>query len=271
VNRAGTHGIMGCMPFVEANGVRTHYLWDGPEDAPVVVLSNSLGSDLSMWDAQVPLLAKDFRVLRYDTRGHGQSSVPPGPYTIEQLGGDLLGLLDGLGLERVSFCGLSMGGVIGMWLGTHAPLRIYKLLLCNTGAKIGTDDMWSSRIAQLSAAGMPAIVEMTLDRWFTPAFRASHPDEIEAVRRMIQNTPLEGYIANCEALRTADLRDAIASIHNPTLVIVGEHDPATPPELGQFIADEIPFSLYVELDSAHMSAIEAADAFAETARSFLEA
>jgi 3-oxoadipate enol-lactonase len=257
------------MPYLESNGVRIHYRFDGPDDAPVLVLSNSLGSNLSMWDPQVPTLARGFRLLRYDTRGHGLSSVPPGPYNVDQLGGDVLALLEGLGLGQVSFCGLSLGGVTGMWLGVNAGARFSRLILCDTGAKIGNAEGWNGRIDQVRAGGMGAVVDATLERWFTPSFRASAPAQMDAIRQMVLQNPPEGYIANCGALRDFDLREAIRAIAVPTLVIAGSKDPATTPDLGQFIAGQIAGAIYVELDAAHLSNIEAAERFNNAVLSFM--
>ena len=245
------------------NDVRIHYRFDGPEDAPVLVFSNSLGTSLSMWEPQVSIFARRFRLLRYDTRGHGLSAVTPGPYSIDQLGRDVLSLLDALGIGKVSFCGLSMGGMTGMWLGGNAPERLHRLVVCNTAALIGSPEVWNGRIALVRQGGMAAIADSVLQRWFTPSFIANAPGQIDFVRQMLLQTPAEGYIANCEAIRDMDQRDTISRITTPTLVIAGSRDPATPPEEGKFIAAKIAGAKYVELDSAHLSNIEAAKEFNE--------
>lgn len=165
------------MPFVDCGGVQTCYEMSG-DDRPVLVLSNSLGTNLSMWDPQMPQLEQHFRILRYDTRGHGRSSVAPGDYTIEQMGRDVLGLLDALRLERVYFCGLSMGGMIGIWLGIYAADRLHRLVLCNTAARIGTREMWNARIAALRRDGMRSVASAVIERWFTPEFRAASPKKL---------------------------------------------------------------------------------------------
>src|SRR5258706_13075640 len=159
------------MPFAQSGELRTHYEFSGNQE-PVLVFSNSLGTDFSMWDPQMVELAQRFRILRYDTRGHGQSSVTTGDYTIEQLGRDFLGLLDTLHLDRVHFCGLSLGGVIGIWLGLNAPDRLNRLVLCNTAAHIGTKEMWNARIATVQKDGMKPFAAAVIERWFTPEFRA---------------------------------------------------------------------------------------------------
>ncbi|HEX9575286.1 MAG TPA: alpha/beta fold hydrolase, partial [Myxococcales bacterium] len=163
------------MAFVDVGGVRLFHRFDGKPGNPVLVLSNSLGSDVTMWDPQVAAFAEQFRVLRYDSRGHGQSAVPPGPYRIEDLGRDLVGLLDALGLERVRFCGLSKGGMVGMWLATNAPARVERLALCNTSAYFGQPETWNARIEAVRASGMGAVVPQVIERWLTSGFRARAP------------------------------------------------------------------------------------------------
>lgn len=257
------------MPFADLPDVRLHYRLDGPDHAPMLLLSNSLGTSLEMWAPQIPALVEQFRVLRYDTRGHGASSVPAGPYSVAQLGGDVIGLLDHLEIESAHFCGLSMGGMTGLWLAIHAPARIERLVLANTGAKIGTDDVWNARIATVSKDGMPAIVDGVIERWFSARYRSLTPAAIAPVRAMLLATRAEGYAANSAALRDADLRDQIASIAAPTLVITGKLDPATPPELGRALAHTIPAARYVELDAAHLSNLEQAGAFSAALLKFL--
>src|SRR5271167_1267808 len=195
------------MPFAQLEDVRIHYDLAGPTGAPTLVFSNSLGATLSMWDPQMPAFQKQFRILRYDTRGHGQSSVTPGPYSIEQLGNDVLDLLDDLDFERVHFCGLSMGGMIGMWLGINAPERLYKLVLCNTAAKIGNAEGWNARIETVRKGGMKSVAPAVIERWFTPVFRANSPDEVAATQAILENTDPEGYAANCAAVRDFDARE----------------------------------------------------------------
>jgi 3-oxoadipate enol-lactonase len=257
------------MPFAESNGARLNYRFDGPADGPVLVLSNSLGTNLSMWDPQIPALAAQFRLLRYDTRGHGQSSVTAGPYTITQLGRDVVGLLDGLGIERAHFCGLSMGGVIGMWLGVYALERINRLVLCNTAAKIGTADMWNTRIETVRTNGLSAVAETQAQRWFTPAFIAKAPDVIAATRQMIARTSPEGYAANCGAIRDMDQRETISRIRARTLVIGGLHDPVISAADLRYLVDTIPGAKLVELDASHLSNVEAPVEFTKALLNFL--
>jgi 3-oxoadipate enol-lactonase len=261
------------MPFADVNGARLHYRYDGPEGAPVLVLCNSLGTDLSMWDLQVAAFAAKFRVLRYDRRGHGASAVTPGPYTIELLARDVLGLLDTLGMDRVRFCGLSMGGMVGMWLAANTGDRLEKLVLCNTAAQIGSPDPWNARIEAVRKGGMAAIESGVLARWFTPGF-LQQPTPMrgpifDRMRETLLALSPEGYAACCAAVRDMDQRETIARIGTPTLVIAGTHDAATPPAAGQFIAKQIRGAQYVELDAAHISNVEAADRFTEAVLRFV--
>jgi 3-oxoadipate enol-lactonase len=258
------------MPFAKSGSTSIHYEFEGPSGAPALVFSNSLGANCSMWSSQAQEFGKTFRVLRYDTRGHGQSSSPSGPYSIEQLSKDVLYLLDELRLDRAHFCGLSMGGMIGMWLGANAPERLHKLVLCNTGATIGTAESWQSRIDAVLKNGMAAVAPAVLERWFTPSFHRANPSAIAAARRMIEQADPQGYAACCAAIRDFDSRAKLATIRTPTLVMAGAHDPATPPADGRFIADHIPGARYLELDSAHISNVEQRDRFNSELSNFLE-
>src|SRR5437762_2495109 len=257
------------MPFLDLAGVRVHYRIDGPDAAPVVMLSNSLGTNLAMWESQLPSFTTRYRVLRYDTRGHGESAVTSGPYTIEQLARDALALLDALEIERMNFCGLSMGGMIGQWLGARSPGRLTKLVLSNTTAKIGSPETYNARIDTVRNGGMVAITDAVLARWFTPAFMTASPTAVARVRSMLNATPPGGYIACCEAIRDMDQREIVAAISVPTLVIAGTHDVPTPPTDARFLADRIKGARYVELPAAHLSNIEAAPAFTSALTEFL--
>jgi 3-oxoadipate enol-lactonase len=257
------------MPFVETGGARIHYSIEGADGAPVLAFSNSLGTNYSMWDPQVHELRKTFRILRYDTRGHGESGVLPGPYTIEQLGKDFLGLLNELHLGPVHFCGLSMGGMIGMWLGIHAPSRLNKLVLCNTGAKIGTEEGWGSRIEAVQKGGMKSIASGVMERWFTTAFRAKEPATVARIQKILEGTNPEGYTSCCAAVRDCDCREQLRKISAQTLVITGAHDPATPPADGRFVAAHIPGAKHAELNAAHLSNIEDGPRFTGELTAFL--
>lgn len=246
-----------------------HYRLDGPERAPVLALSNSLGTSLGMWSEQMDALAQHFRVLRYDTRGHGNSEAPAGTYSNTQLGEDVLGLLDELDVERAHFCGISMGGMTGIWLGINAPERLHRLVLCNTAAKIGTAEVWNQRIEQVEERGMPGIVDSVVQRWFTESFRDSHPGTVDRIKARFVDTLPQGYIGCCAAIRDADQRQDLSRISVPTLVVSGTHDAVTTPEDARFLAERIPNARYVELAAAHLSNIEAAAAFNRELINFL--
>ena len=259
------------MVFAELDGLRIHYELSGDAGKPLLVLSHSLGVAMAMWEPQLEVLGSHFRLLRYDTRGHGESSVPAGPYSIRELGEDVLRLMDLLGLERASFCGLSMGGVIGQWLGVHAPHRIEKLVLANTAAKIGTSESWNARIATVDAQGLGPVIEGTLERWFTTEFRELHPQVVASTRAMLRATETAGYVGCCAAIRDADFRGELSAISVPTLIACGTHDPVTTVDDGRFMAGQIPESNLVEVAAAHLSNIEAASEFNSTLLQFLSA
>jgi 3-oxoadipate enol-lactonase len=257
------------MAFIDTGKGKLHYQLEGNDGAPVLVLSNSLGTTLDMWLPQMPTLLEHFRVLRYDTRGHGQSEVTPGPYTMALLGSDVLSLLDHLKIGRAHFCGLSMGGMTGIWLGIHAAHRIDRLILCNTSAAIGVPEVWNTRIAKVRQDGVNSIVDDVLSRWFTPDFLAHASAQVERVKAMLISSSVEGYVANCAAVRDMDQRADLAKISAPTLVIGGKHDKATPPEHGELIARSIPGARYVELNAAHLSNWEMAQGFTNQVLDFL--
>lgn len=258
------------MPFADLGTVRLHYTMDGPAEAPALVLSNSLGTNLHMWDCVVPMLAASHRVLRYDTRGHGQSSVPKGDYSIRELAEDLLGLLDHLEIERCSLCGISLGGVTAMWLGVHASQRMEKLILANTAARIGTAESWNERIRTIEAVGMEAASRQLIHRWFTPDFIERCGPVVDGMQSVWAATDPAGYIGCCAALRDNDLTAAVERIRAPSLIVTGTYDPATPAVQGEALARSIPSSGYVELKSSHLSPVECADDFGREAISFLQ-
>src|ERR1700693_3100001 len=255
--------------LVDVEGCRINVEVEGPEDAPAVVFSNSLGTNLHMWDDQATALAKHFRVIRYDQRGHGKSDAPKPPYSLERLGRDVLAILDHLGIKSAHFVGLSMGGCTGMWLGRHARGRFGKLVLSNTGAKIGDAALWNDRIQSVLKDGMKAVAEVVLERWFTPNFRKREPAVVKRVREMLLTTPPAGYAGCSAALRDMDERAGIAEIKAPTLVIAGKHDPATPPESGEFIASRIKDAKFVVLDAAHLANLEQSATYTDTIEKFL--
>jgi 3-oxoadipate enol-lactonase len=251
------------MPKISTrDGTRIHYRIDGREGGPPLLFSNSLGTNLSMWDAQAAEAAGlGFRVVRYDQRGHGGSDAPAGAYTIAQLGEDALDLLDALHIEGVTFCGLSMGGMTGIWLAMHHPRRIVRAAFCNTAVWMPPRDLWDQRIESVTSGGMQTVVDGVVERWFTADFRATQSADIERVRAMILATDPAGYAGCSAAIRDMDLRDRLGLIEAPVLVLSGEHDPATPPERGQYIVDRIPGAQKAVLPTAHLSNIEAPDEF----------
>jgi len=259
------------MPIIETGGAKLHYQIEGRADAPVLVLSNSLGTELGMWAPQMPRLLEHFRVLRHDARGHGQSQVTPGPYSIAQLAGDVIGLMDHLQIQRAHFCGLSMGGMIGMWLGAHHASRIERLVLSNTAACIPPREAWNVRIDKVKLAGMASIAEGVVERWFTPGFAAREPQQIDQVRAMLLHTSPSGYVANCAAVRDMDMRGDLVAIRAPTLIIAGSLDKSTPPHDGEFVAQQIAGARFLELDAAHLSNWEQADRFTTAVIDFLSA
>jgi 3-oxoadipate enol-lactonase len=257
------------MPEVDAGGPRLSYELEGPPQAPVLLLSNSLGTSLDLWQPQRAAFARSFRLVRYDTRGHGRSQAPPGPYTLDRLGRDALAVLDAAGASRAHVCGISLGGLPAMWLGIHAPRRVERLVLANTAARIGTPELWEERMASVRAQGMAALADAAMPRWFTPAFRERDPARVEALRSAVAACPVEGYAGCCAALRDADLTAAIGGIAAATLVVAGAHDPATPPSAAEGLRDRIPGARLVTLDAAHLSNVEAAGAFTSAVMAFL--
>ncbi|WP_311222482.1 MULTISPECIES: 3-oxoadipate enol-lactonase [unclassified Acidovorax] len=245
---------------------------DGPASAPVLVLSNSLGTTLEMWDAQAERFAQTHRVLRYDTRGHGGTVVSPGPYSFDQLGGDVIVLLDALHIERASFCGISMGGFTGLWLGVNAPGRLTHLVVANSSAKIGTADGWTARAALVREKGAAAMAELAASspgRWFTDAFASAQPGVVQRAQGWIAGIAPEGYAACCEALAQADLRSAIGTITVPTLLIAGSADPVTTVADAQAMQAAIAGAQLAEVPASHLSNLEAPAAFDAALAAFL--
>lgn len=245
---------------------------DGPSDAPVLVLSNSLGTTLEMWDAQAERFARTHRVLRYDTRGHGGSDVSPGPYGFDQLGGDVLALLDALEIERAAVCGISMGGFTGLWLGVHAPARLTHLVVANSAAKIGTAEGWHGRAAMVRAQGTAAMAELAASspgRWFTDGFIAAQPAVVQRAQGWIAGIAPEGYAACCEALAQADLRGDLGAIAVPTLLVAGDADPVTTVADAQAMQAAIAGAQLVRLPASHLSNLEAPQAFGDALEAFL--
>ena len=257
------------MPDIKADGCTIHVEVEGPDQAPVLMLSNSLGTNLHMWDQQVAPFTRHFRLVRYDRRGHGKSDVPKGPYSMDRLGRDVLAILDALRIERINWCGLSMGGMVGQWLGAHAPDRIDKLILSNTSSFMPGHSIWDARIKIAREQGLAALVEPTLERWFTEPFRERAPEAIEPIRKMFVATKADGYIACVEAIRTMDHRPLLPKITAPTLVIAGRHDPGTTLEAGEFIAQYIPGAKLAVLEAAHIANVELPQIYSKTVLDFL--
>ncbi|RSM63378.1 3-oxoadipate enol-lactonase [Amycolatopsis sp. WAC 01376] len=260
-------------PVKVHSSVKVHSFAEGPADGPAVVFSGSLGSDHRMWEPQVkPLVEQGFRVIRFDTRGHGASPVPPGPYTLADLGGDLLALLDEHDVERAHVVGLSLGGMTGMWLGVNAPDRIRSLVLCCTSAKLGPPSMWADRAQTVRENGTAAIAEAGVGRWLTAGHAAAHPEQAEYLREMIASVPAEGYAACCGAIERMDLVDELPKIAARTLVIAGTEDPATPVEHAEVIADGIPDArLEIVEGAAHLGSFEQPERFTALILEHLEA
>jgi 3-oxoadipate enol-lactonase len=244
---------------------------DGEAGAPPLLLINSIGSTREMWARQMDAFRAAFRVIRYDARGHGRSSVPRGPYAVSQLGADALAILDDVGAQAAHVCGISLGGITAQWIALNAPDRVRGLVLANTAARIGTVDSWTERVAVVHQNGMSAVADLAMERWFTPSFRERDPETVRAFQTMVQNCPTEGYLGCCAALRDADLRDQVSAITAPTLLIASTADTATPPEGLEFLRERISGSELVTLDSAHLSNVECAEAFTAAVTDFLKA
>lgn len=257
--------------FIEAGGVRFRVCLDGPLSGPPLMFSNSLGASLEMWDAQVAHFAKTFRVIRYDVRGHGETSCPPGPYSMAMLAQDALRLLDALHIHKTDWVGCSMGSMVGMWLLTHHRDRIGKAVLGNTAAFMGppaTD--WNARIRMANTQGMGAIAEAMKPRWFTKRMNDANPAEVSRITDQVRRTTVVGYTACCGAIRDMDQRESIRSITNPVLVLIGAEDPATPPVMGEILLRNIPGAQKAVIPAAHISNCEAPDAYNKAVGDFLE-
>ncbi len=251
------------------DGCRIAYRFDGPADKPVLLLSNSIGTDLSMWDPQIEALTKHFRVLRYDSRGHGASDVPAGPYSVDRLGRDVIELLDALKLGRVHFCGLSLGGIVGQWLGIDAPERIDRLILCNTSSYLGPTEQWNGRIASVLKADPMETAEMFLRNWFPPALLETDNPITAGIRAVLLATDPQGFAGSYAAVRDMDMRRTIKLISSPTLVIGGQYDTVTLPGHSELIAATIPGAELVMLAVVHLSNLESPDAFMNAVLEFL--
>lgn len=257
------------LAHTTADGCRLAFRLDGPAEAPVLVLSNSLGSDHSLWTPQMDRLAEHHRVLRYDTRGHGASESPAGDYGLDRLGRDVLSLLDAVGVVRAHIAGISIGGLTALWLGVHAPWRVDRLVLANTAARIGTRELWEERQRVAASEGLDGLADAAMGRWFTEPFRRAAPDTIRGLRETFRRGSPVGYAGCCAALRDADLREAAPGVTAPTLVVAGLRDPATPAADGRWLARTIPGARLVEFDAAHLTNVECAAEFTVAVDGFL--
>ncbi len=252
-----------------------HYALDeppgGPEDAPVMVLANSLGSDLRIWDRVVAQLAGQFRFLRYDKRGHGLSETTPAPYLMDDHIGDLIGLLDALDIKEAIVVGVSVGGMIAQGLAARQPKRVRGLVLCDTAHRIGDEALWDQRIRAIQEGGIAALADAILERWFTADFRKHRADELALWRHMLVRTPVDGYTGTCAAIRDTDLGPETAKIDVPTLVVCGAEDGATPPDAVREMAALIPKARFNLIEgAAHLPCIETPENLSEMIAGFVE-
>jgi 3-oxoadipate enol-lactonase len=257
------------MPMIDADGCLLNVSVEGRDGGPTLMLSNSLGCNLQMWEPQMRSLTQLFRVIRYDRRGHGKSQVPPGPYSMERFGRDVLAILDDLNIEKTHWCGLSMGGMVGQWLGANAPERFGKIILSNTACHYPDPTNWLNRIKAVKEGGIAAVADTVIAGWLTADFREREPQVAANMKAMLLATPVEGYLACCEALSTLDQRELLPKIKSPTLVIAGRHDMATPVSAGEFIRSRIPGASMTLLDAAHISNVEQPHAFTDALVGFL--
>ena len=259
------------MPMIKTSTIAINYTDEGPRDLPAILFSNSLGANLSMWETQAQHFKDEYRIIRYDHRGHGATEVPPGPYDFTDLCADAVALLDALAIERVHFVGLSMGGMTALGLALDHPDRLLSITACNCVAGYGPDGLkvWDERMAVIEAQGLEAVLEGTLQRWFTEPTIAARPAEMDAVRAMITATPVAGYLGCCGALKKLAYLDRLGSIECPTLFVAGTHDLGAPAAAMRDMHERVTGSQYVELDAAHVSNIERPDAFNTALRAFL--
>ena len=257
------------MPTIDANGCPINVEIEGRDGAPVLMLSNSLGTNLHMWDEQAREFAKHFRLVRYDRRGHGKSGVPKGPYHMEMLGRDVIAILDALKIEKANWCGLSMGGMVGQWLGANAPGRFDKMVFSNCTDYYADKQPWNDRIKLIQEKGLGAIVSGNMERWFTKGFRDSHPKVMEDFTRDFLATKLEGYVACGAAVRDMDHRELLPKIKPKIMIIAGRHDPATTLAMGESMRERIPGAQLTVLDAAHISNVETGKAYTDAVMKFL--
>ena len=256
------------MPMIDADGCLLNVSVEGRDGGPTLMLSNSLGTTMQMWEPQMAALTKLFRVVRYDRRGHGKSG-PAGTASMERYGKDVLAILDDLNIDRVHWCGLSMGGMVGQWLGANAPERFDRIILSNTSSYYPDPTNWHNRIKAVQEGGLAAVADAVIAGWLTADFREREPAVTAHLKAMLLASPVEGYLAACEALSTLDQRALLPKIKSQTLVIAGRHDMATPVAAGEYIRSQIPGASLTILDAAHISNVEQSHAFTDAVVGFL--
>ncbi|OFE42911.1 3-oxoadipate enol-lactonase [Acinetobacter towneri] len=259
------------MPTFTSNDAQINYQTFGDAAKPALIFSNSLGTNFKMWQAQIDFFQQDFFVICYDTRGHGASSAPQGPYSIDQLGQDLVNLLDHLNVEKAAFCGISMGGLTGQWLAIHRPERFNQVVVCNTAAKIGQEQAWNDRAALVREQGLQPIASTAASRWFTEPFIQSNATVVNNLQNDLAAGSAEGYASCCEALAKADVREQLKDISVPVLVVAGQQDPITTVADAQFMVERIANSQLFEINASHISNVELSNEFNQAVKQFIQA
>lgn len=259
------------MPTFTSNDAQINYQTFGDATKPALIFSNSLGTNFKMWQAQIDFFQQDFFVICYDTRGHGASSAPQGPYSIDQLGQDVVNLLDHLNVEKATFCGISMGGLTGQWLAIHRPERFNQVVVCNTAAKIGQEQAWNDRAALVREQGLQPIASTAASRWFTEPFIQSNATVVNNLQNDLAAGSAEGYASCCEALAKADVREQLKDITVPVLVVAGQQDPVTTVVDGQFMVERIANSQLFEINASHISNVELPNEFNQAVKQFIQA
>ena len=259
------------MPTFTSNDAQINYQTFGDATKPALIFSNSLGTNFKMWQTQIDFFQQDFFVICYDTRGHGASSAPQGPYSIDQLGQDVVNLLDHLNVEKATFCGISMWGLTGQWLAIHRPERFNQVVVCNTAAKIGQEQAWNDRAALVREQGLQPIASTAASRWFTEPFIQSNATVVNNLQNDLAAGSAEGYASCCEALAKADVREQLKDITVPVLVVAGQQDPVTTVVDGQFMVERIANSQLFEINASHISNVELPNEFNQAVKQFIQA
>ena len=259
------------MPTFTSNDAQINYQTFGDATKPALIFSNSLGTNFKMWQAQIDFFQQDFFVICYDTRGHGASSAPQGPYSIDQLGQDVVNLLDHLNVEKAAFCGISMGGLTCQWLAIHRPELFNQVVVCNTASKIGQEQAWNDRAALVREQGLQPIASTAASRWFTEPFIQSNATVVNNLQNDLAAGSAEGYASCCEALAKADVREQLKDITVPVLVVAGQQDPVTTVVDGQFMVERIANSQLFEINASHISNVELPNEFNQAVKQFIQA